>query len=507
MGDCTSCPSRAALTQMGLDVNRWDHVVALAGNPNTGKSTVFNALTGLRQHTGNWPGKTVSRAEGGYEFNSSRYKLVDLPGTYSLLSTSQDEEIARDFILFGRPDCTVVVADATCLERNLNLVLQVLAISERVVVCVNLIDEARRKGITVDIRSLSRDLGVPVVATVARNSEGLATLTSTVADVIAGRVATSPRRVHGDGACQRAVDELLPLIEKAAPALNGQGAVQINSAINNTDRTTGTMLSGLVAAKFGHQGLPDDTIHIKLNGTAGQSFGAWATHGITLELEGEANDYVGKGLSGGRLIIYPPAEANGIIAEKSIIAGNTVLYGAIEGECYFRGIAGERFAVRNSGAIAVVEGVGDHGCEYMTGGIVAVLGGTGRNFAAGMSGGIAYVLDESGNFAKRCNLSMVELEPVPEEEELMEQFHHQAGDIAHHGRVDISADMTRHDEERLHQLITNHFRYTGSARAKNILDNWESFRPKFVKVMPVEYRRALMEIEQAAQSRNIKRAS
>jgi len=297
------------------------------------------------------------------------------------------------------------------------------------------------------------------------------------------------------------------LVEKAAPALNGQGAVQINSAINNTDRAVGTMLSGLVAAKFGHQGLPDDTIHIKFNGTAGQSFGAWATHGITLELEGEANDYVGKGLSGGRLIIYPPAEASGIIAEKSIIAGNTVLYGAIEGECYFRGIAGERFAVRNSGAIAVVEGVGDHGCEYMTGGIVAVLGGTGRNFAAGMSGGIAYVLDESGNFAKRCNLSMVELEPVPEEEELMEQFHHQAGDIAHHGRVDISADMTRHDEERLHQLITNHFRYTGSARAKNILDNWESFRPKFVKVMPVEYRRALMEIEQAAQSRNIKRAS
>jgi len=297
------------------------------------------------------------------------------------------------------------------------------------------------------------------------------------------------------------------LIKEAAPALNAQGMVKIKTTINNTDRTAGSMLSGLVAAKFGHQGLPEDSIHIKFDGTAGQSFGAWAARGITLELEGEANDYVGKGLSGGRLIIYPPGKATGIVAEKSIIVGNTVLYGAIEGECYFRGVAGERFAVRNSGAVAVVEGVGDHGCEYMTGGVVAVLGGTGRNFAAGMSGGIAYVLDESGTFAARCNLSMVELEPVPEEDDLMEQFHHQAGDIEHHGRVDISADMTRHDEERLHQLITNHLRYTGSARAKTILDNWENFRPKFVKVMPVEYRRALMEIEQAAQNRNLKRLS
>ncbi|VAW19697.1 Glutamate synthase [NADPH] large chain, partial [hydrothermal vent metagenome] len=294
------------------------------------------------------------------------------------------------------------------------------------------------------------------------------------------------------------------LIREAAPALAEKGAVQIESKINNTDRTAGTMLSGHIAAKFGHEGLPEDTIHIKFTGTAGQSFGAWATHGVTLELEGEANDYVGKGLSGGRLIVYPSSKASGIVAENSIIAGNTVLYGAIEGECYFRGIAGERFAVRNSGAIAVVEGVGDHGCEYMTGGVVAVLGPTGRNFAAGMSGGIAYVLDESGDFAARCNLSMVELEPVPEEDDLMEQFHHQAGDIAHHGRVDISTDMTRHDEERLRQLITNHFRYTNSSRAKTILDDWENFRPKFVKVMPVEYRRALREIEQAAQSRNVK---
>ncbi len=297
------------------------------------------------------------------------------------------------------------------------------------------------------------------------------------------------------------------LIKQAAPALAGKGAVTIKTPISNTDRTAGTMLSGLVAAKFGHAGLPEDSIHIKFDGTAGQSFGAWAARGVTLELAGEANDYVAKGLSGGRVIIYPPARASRIVAEKSIIVGNTVLYGAIEGECYFRGIAGERFAVRNSGAIAVVEGVGDHGCEYMTGGVVAVLGGTGRNFAAGMSGGIAYVLDESGNFAQRCNLSMVELEPVPEEDDLLEQHHHQAGDIEHHGRVDISADMSRHDKERLHQLITNHYRYTGSTRAKNILDDWEHYRPKFVKVMPVEYRRALMEIEQAAQQRSPKPAS
>ena len=162
------------------------------------------------------------------------------------------------------------------------------------------------------------------------------------------------------------------------------------------NRTAGAMLSGEIAKRYGHAGLPDDTIHVKLKGTAGQSFGAWLAHGVTLELEGEANDYVGKGLSGGRIIVYPAREATRIVPEESIIVGNTVLYGAIAGECYFRGVAGERFAVRNSGAIAVVEGAGDHGCEYMTGGVVVVLGQTGRNFAAGMSGGIAYVLDEDG---------------------------------------------------------------------------------------------------------------
>ncbi|MGO4815928.1 glutamate synthase subunit alpha, partial [Cupriavidus sp. 2MCAB6] len=200
-------------------------------------------------------------------------------------------------------------------------------------------------------------------------------------------------------------------------------AVVITSPIRNVDRSTGAMLSGEVAKRYGYAGLPADTITVKLTGTAGQSFGAWVANGVTLDLTGQANDYVGKGLSGGKLIIRPSPDAQ-TIAENSIIVGNTVLYGAISGECYFRGVAGERFAVRNSGAIAVVEGTGDHGCEYMTGGVVVVLGQTGRNFAAGMSGGVAYVLDEDKSFAKRCNLSMVDLEPVTEEEELMQRIHH-----------------------------------------------------------------------------------
>jgi glutamate synthase (NADPH/NADH) large chain len=195
--------------------------------------------------------------------------------------------------------------------------------------------------------------------------------------------------------------------------------------------------------------------------------------------------------------VVKPPKNSGIVPEESIIVGNTVLYGAIAGECYFRGVAGERFAVRNSGAIAVVEGTGDHCCEYMTGGIVVVLGKTGRNFAAGMSGGVAYVLDEDGSFKSRCNMSMVELEPVPEEEELMRRVHNQGGDLLFKGRVELISDMTRRDAERLLQLICNHERYTGSARAKEILDNWPKYRGKFVKVMPVEYRRALAEMEKA----------
>ncbi|MFG1300944.1 glutamate synthase large subunit [Xanthobacter sp. V3C-3] len=284
------------------------------------------------------------------------------------------------------------------------------------------------------------------------------------------------------------------LIEKAAPAIEKGERVVIETPIRSVDRSAGAMLSGAVAKAHGGQGLPDDTIHVELSGTAGQAFGAFLAAGITFDLIGEANDYVGKGLSGGRIIVRPPANA-AIVPENSIIVGNTVMYGATEGECYFRGIAGERFAVRNSGAIAVVEGTGDHGCEYMTGGIVVVIGQTGRNFAAGMSGGVAYVLDEDKSFAKRCNLSMVDLEPVEEEEDLLERLHHHGGDLEFKGRIDVQGDMSRHDEERLHQLIAKHLHYTGSARAQAILDNWADYRSKFVKVMPVEYRRALREME------------
>ena len=268
----------------------------------------------------------------------------------------------------------------------------------------------------------------------------------------------------------------------------------VDMPIRNVDRSTGVMLSGEVAKRFGHKGLRDDTIQVKLTGTAGQSFGAFLARGISFELIGDGNDYVGKGLSGGKIVIRP-ADDSRIVPENSIIVGNTVLYGAVEGECYFRGVAGERFAVRNSGAVAVVEGVGDHGCEYMTGGVVVVIGETGRNFAAGMSGGVAYVLDEAGDFAARCNMAMVELEPVPEEDDMLEKLHHHGGDLMHMGRVDVSGDMTRHDEERLVQLISNHMHYTGSTRAKAILDDWAGYRPKFRKVMPVEYRRALIEME------------
>src|SRR5262245_20470553 len=217
--NCETCPAHAHLAQMGLKVEKFDRVVALAGNPNTGKSTLFNALTGLKQHTGNWPGKTVTRAEGGFEFNTIRYKLVDLPGTYSLLSASQDEEVARDFLLFGAPDCTIVVVDATSLERNLNLVLQVLEITDKCVIAVNLMDEARRKGIDVDVRSLSRDLGVPAIPVVARTGEGVHALLSSVEGVITGEIETKPRRTEGTAEVNAAIAELIPLIEAAAPGV------------------------------------------------------------------------------------------------------------------------------------------------------------------------------------------------------------------------------------------------------------------------------------------------
>ena len=300
------------------------------------------------------------------------------------------------------------------------------------------------------------------------------------------------RSVEQDHALEHVLDRRL--VEETKDAVDRGKHVRLDLSIRNSDRSAGAMLSGEIAKRYGHAGLREESIHIKFKGTAGQSFGAFLARGVTLELEGDANDYVGKGLSGGRIVVYPPQEAKKLKPEESIIVGNTVLYGAIAGECYFRGVAGERFGVRNSGAIAVVEGVGDHGCEYMTGGIVVVIGETGRNFAAGMSGGIAYVLDEAGTFAQRCNMAMVELEPVAAEEEMMVRHLHSGGDLEAHGRVDVMHDMSRFDGERLHQLITNHARATSSARARHILENWETYLPKFRKVMPVEYRRALAEL-------------
>jgi glutamate synthase (NADPH/NADH) large chain len=247
-------------------------------------------------------------------------------------------------------------------------------------------------------------------------------------------------------------------------------------SIRNTHRTVGAMLSGEIARRRGEHGAAEDTIHFAFAGSAGQSFGAFAVRGVTLELEGEANDYLGKGLSGGRLIVYPPKGAR-FVPEETIAVGNVALYGATSGEVFIRGIAGERFAVRNSGATAVVEGVGDHGCEYMTGGVVVVLGETGRNFAAGMSGGVAFVLDETKRLARRCNTSMVELEPVTD----------------------------RADRTLLKQLITRHARLTGSARARRVLDRWAELLPAFVRVMPTEYKRVLE--QRAAQHRQERRTT
>jgi glutamate synthase (NADPH/NADH) large chain len=287
----------------------------------------------------------------------------------------------------------------------------------------------------------------------------------------------------------RALDH--DLIAKAGAALAAKKPVAIESRIFNRNRTVGAMLSGEVAKRYGHGGLPEDTIHVTFKGTAGQSFGAWLAHGVTFELEGDANDYVGKGLSGGRLIAYPPKESP-IIPEENIIVGNTVMYGAISGEAYFRGVAGERFCVRNSGATAVVEGVGDHGCEYMTGGTVVVLGKAGRNFAAGMSGGIAYVLDEEGDFAQRCNLAMVELEPIPDEDHAATSSGGN-GELETHGKVQVD-HVAGNDDAMLKAIIQRHLLYTGSDRARRVLENWSAYLPKFVKVMPLEYRRALGEL-------------
>jgi glutamate synthase (NADPH/NADH) large chain len=285
-----------------------------------------------------------------------------------------------------------------------------------------------------------------------------------------------------DHGLDRALDH--KLIAIAQPALERRERVSFITPIRNVNRTVGTMLSSQVARRYGHEGLPDDTIHIQFQGTAGQSFGAFLAAGITLDLVGDANDYTGKGLSGGRVIVRSPNDFRGF-GPDHIIVGNTVLYGAIAGEAYFNGVAGERFAVRLSGASAVVEGTGDHGCEYMTKGTVVVLGGTGRNFAAGMSGGIAYVYDPDGDFVQRCNTSMVALETVLPSQQQQERIEEA---IWHLGET---------DEFILRELIEKHFRYTGSFRAKDILHNWPAMRAKFVKVFPHEYKRALKQLAEA----------
>jgi glutamate synthase (NADPH/NADH) large chain/glutamate synthase (ferredoxin) len=259
------------------------------------------------------------------------------------------------------------------------------------------------------------------------------------------------------------------LVELCRVAIEKGEKVTLDLPIRNINRTTGTVLSSKIAKTYGSDGLPEDTISIKFTGSAGQSFGAFLAKGITLTLEGESNDYIGKGLSGGKIIVFPPKHIL-YNPEETILIGNTSLYGATQGEAYFYGMAGERFAVRNSGAHAVVEGTGDHGCEYMTGGVVVVLGRTGRNFAAGMSGGVAFVLDDIGKFQSRCNTGMVELEQV----------------------------MTKEDKQLLHGLITKHFMYTGSRKAKQVLDAFEATLPKFVKVMPVDYKRVMEERKRKA---------
>ncbi|HEY2709759.1 MAG TPA: glutamate synthase large subunit [Caulobacteraceae bacterium] len=281
------------------------------------------------------------------------------------------------------------------------------------------------------------------------------------------------------------------LIADAMPALEGKGPVVIERTIRNGNRTAGAMLSGEVARRFGHTGLPEGSITVKFSGNAGQTFGGFLARGVALELTGDANDYVGKGLSGGRVVVRHPA-GTGRDPTKNIIVGNTVLYGAIAGEAYFEGVAGERFAVRNSGAVAVVEGLGDHGCEYMTGGVVCVLGDTGRNFAAGMSGGIAYVYDPAGRFGPLCNMAMVETGPIGpaapgERDEDGLRPRQRSVSVENSGM----GDALRYDAERLRILVERHYLYTGSARAAELLGDWETALASFVKVTPKDYRRAL----------------
>ena len=297
--------------------------------------------------------------------------------------------------------------------------------------------------------------------------------------------------IHNREAQDHELEEVLDrtLIAQAQPALAHGEPVVVETKVGNSDRAVGAMLSGEVAKRYGHAGLEPDTIRIRLQGTAGQSFGAWLARGVTLELEGDANDYVGKGLSGGRILVVAPPYGP-LVPYENVIIGNTVLYGAISGECFFNGGAGERFAVRNSGAVAVVERVGDHGCEYMTGGCVVVLGETGRNFAAGMSGGIAYVIDESGVFRQRCNRAMVDLEPIDPDDGA-------PFDIGPNPTTaELMADPLRHHAWRLRTLIERHAELVDSSRARAILERFDEYLPKFVAVVPTEYRRALRELQQ-----------
>jgi glutamate synthase domain-containing protein 3 len=269
-----------------------------------------------------------------------------------------------------------------------------------------------------------------------------------------------------DHGLEQALDH--QLLAESEDALETLAPVEITLPVRNIHRSVGTMLSGAIARRYGSAGLPDDTIRVHLDGSAGQSLGAFLAKGVTLTLEGEANDYVGKGLSGGRLIVYPPRRCS-FAPERNILIGNVALYGATSGEAFFNGVAGERFAVRNSGATAVVEGVGDHGCEYMTKGLVLVLGTCGRNFAAGMSGGVAYVFDERRDFTeKRCNLESVDLEPVLE-----------------------TQDAQLIETKLVQDLLARHLELTGSPRAAWILDNWSEALSRFIKVFPHEHKQVL----------------
>ena len=264
--------------------------------------------------------------------------------------------------------------------------------------------------------------------------------------------------------------DMTVLLDLCEPAIARGEKVTATLPIKNTNRVVGTILGNEISKRH-WEGLPEDTIHLTFQGSAGQSFGAFVPKGVTLELEGDANDYFGKGLSGGKLVLYP-AKVAPFVAEENIIVGNVCFYGATGGEAYIRGIAGERFCVRNSGVRAVVEAIGDHGCEYMTGGKVVILGKTGRNFAAGMSGGIAYILDEVGDFATRCNMEMVGLETLEDPEEIRE----------------------------VQDMIQKHANYTGSTKAAQVLQQWEEMIPKFVKVMPRDYKRVLQHIQKALQA-------